>query len=150
MSFAEGTTVAVEKSRADIEGLLRKYGATQFATGWDGKQAGITFVMRDRRVKFVAPMPTATDEAIRRRVSRMHGPYQGRRERAIADEERRRWRCLLLAIKAKLEIVATGIASFEEEFLAHIVTDNGETVFERLYTDTQLSARMLPAVGATP
>jgi hypothetical protein len=31
-------------------------------------------------------------------------------------ETRRRWRALALAIEAKLEVVDTGIASFEHEF----------------------------------
>ena len=34
MPFAEGTTVAVEKTRAEIEGLLRKAGATEFSSGY--------------------------------------------------------------------------------------------------------------------
>lgn len=41
---------------------------------------------------------------------------------------RQRWRALSLAIKAKLEAVASGITSFEEEFLAHVVMPNGKTL----------------------
>jgi hypothetical protein len=45
------------------------------------------------------------------------------------DQEcRQRWRALLLVIKAKLEAVESGIACFEEEFLAHIVLPNGQQV----------------------
>ncbi len=40
-----------------------------------------------------------------------------------------RWIILLaLVIKAKLEAVETGITMFDEEFLAHIVLPNGNTV----------------------
>jgi hypothetical protein len=42
--------------------------------------------------------------------------------------ERARWRALLLVIKAKLESVESGIATFEEEFMAQIVLPDDQTV----------------------
>jgi hypothetical protein len=39
-----------------------------------------------------------------------------------------RWRCLALVIKAKLEAVESGITTFEDEFLAHIMMPDGQTV----------------------
>jgi hypothetical protein len=39
---------------------------------------------------------------------------------------------LLLALRAKLEVVESGIATFDEEFLAHIVTPENMTVYEAL------------------
>ena len=47
---------------------------------------------------------------------------------AYEQAVRQRWRALALVIKAKLEAVETGITSFEEEFLAHIVLPSGQTV----------------------
>ena len=41
---------------------------------------------------------------------------------------RQRWRALNLAIKAKLEAVESGIVTFDQEFLAHIVGPSGQTV----------------------
>jgi hypothetical protein len=41
---------------------------------------------------------------------------------------RARWRALALVIKAKLEAVESGITTFEEEFLAHIVLPDGTTL----------------------
>jgi hypothetical protein len=49
-----------------------------------------------------------------------------------AQEERRRWRALHLAIKAKLEIAKEEIETFDEVFLANIVTYDGQTVGEQL------------------
>lgn len=43
------------------------------------------------------------------------------------QQERQRWRALVLIIKAKLEAVESGITTIEEEFLPHIVTPTGET-----------------------
>ena len=128
MPFAEGTSVPVEKTRGEIETLARKHGATQFGSGWSsGGEAGITFVIKDRRVQFRLSMPTGKEPEIARKAGSI-----GKLRQLVEAEERRRWRCLLLAIRAKLEIVASGIATFEEEFLAHVVTDNGMTVYERV------------------
>lgn len=149
MAFAEGTNVPVEKTRGEIESLVRKYGAEQFSSGWDGRQAGLVFVVKGRRVKFVVPMPDGTDKKLRAKAASMRGWLATNLPKVVEAEERRRWRCLLLAIKAKLEIVQSGIATFEEEFLSHIVTDSGQTVYERISTDTMMTARMLPAMDGS-
>lgn len=149
MAFAEGTKVAVEKTRGEIESLVRKYGATQFSSGWTGAEAGIVFVVRGRSVKFVVPMPSKDDKKVRAKAAAMRGWIATNLPKVVEAEERRRWRCLLLSIKAKLDAVETGIFTFDQEFLAHIVTDNGQTIFERLSTNTEMSARMLPAMGAS-
>src|SRR5690606_38687520 len=47
---------------------------------------------------------------------------------AYEDEVRRRWRSLLLVVKAKLTAVADGISTLEREFLADMVTADGRTV----------------------
>jgi hypothetical protein len=150
--FAEGTTVPVEKTRGEIEGMVRKHGASEFASGWNEGQAGISFVIKGRRVKFTVLMPDAGNKAIvdkARRMSRRNWgtPDADKLRVCVEAEERRRWRCLLLAIKAKLEIVSTGIATFEEEFLAHIVTADGQTVMERIRTAEVNGQRLLPPVA---
>jgi hypothetical protein len=137
MPFAEGTTVAVEKTRAEIEALLRKAGATEFTSGYTAGEAGFSFVLKGRRVSFSVARPSKDDPKIVKRAMtlsrRSYGaPAAPGLARAIEEEERRLWRCLLLAMKAKLEIVGSGIATFEEEFLAHIVTDTGQTIIERI------------------
>jgi hypothetical protein len=45
---------------------------------------------------------------------------------------RQRWRALLLVIKAKLEAVETGITSFEDEFMAHIIMPDGLTAAQHV------------------
>ena len=60
--YAVETTVTVEKSRAEIEQIARKYGASQFITGWDEGRAVIGFTMKDRQVKFILVLPSRTDE----------------------------------------------------------------------------------------
>lgn len=42
------------------------------------------------------------------------------------------WRCLFLAVKAKLVAVEAQITTFEQEFMAHIVLPNGRTTGEEI------------------
>ena len=52
MAYAEKTTVSTEKSRAEIERTLTRYGADQFMYGWDQEQAVIGFRLVGRQIKF--------------------------------------------------------------------------------------------------
>jgi len=128
MSYAASTKVSVGRTRVEIEQLLVRHGATEFAYGWAEGQARIAFAMADRRILFRLPLPDPDDEAFTRTPS-------GRQLRtaAAARQEweqavRARWRALLLIIKAKLEAVAAGVVTLEEEFLAHVMLPDGSTV----------------------
>lgn len=126
--YAERTDVTSDRSRAEIERTLRRYGATAFAYGWDHHAATLMFEIASRRVLFRLPMPDPTD----RRFT--HTPTKGLRRDQVAQEReydqavRQRWRALALVIKAKLEAVAADITTVEQEFLAHIVLPDGRTV----------------------
>lgn len=128
MSYAEKTSVPVERSRAEIEGLLRKYGADQFVSGWEEGRAMVGFRCQGRFIRFLLAFPSVDDAMFRpKRRSRFRSGAQAQVLRHEA-EMRRRWRALALVIKAKLEAVETGITTFENEFLAHIVMPDGKTI----------------------
>ena len=143
MPYAEKTTVAPEKSRAEIEGLLRKYGADGFMSGWGKDSAFIAFHAHDRMLKFVLPLPQLSEERFWK-VQRGGNHYQhetfgwgqwrtqAQAEAAHEQEIRRRFRALALVIKAKLEAVESKVASFESEFMAHIVMPDGKTVADHV------------------
>lgn len=119
MTFAKATSVPVSRTQDEIIRTLRKYSATGFVFGEaagenNSTRAMVMFEMRGRRIRFLLPLP------------------KDRASKQGAQAERTRWRCLLLAIKAKLESVSSGIALFEDEFLANIVMPNGLTVSENI------------------
>lgn len=128
MKYAENTTVGSEKSRNEIENILAKYGAKGFLYGWQENSAIIMFKMQDRQVKFILPLPDRSDKQFaytpERGVRRSDSAQKAAYEQAV----RQRWRALALVIKAKLEAVESGITVFEDEFMAHIILPNGETV----------------------
>jgi len=57
VKFAEDTKVPVERSRAEIEQLLVRYGADQFASGWGPESAKIMFRAKGRHIRFTLPLP---------------------------------------------------------------------------------------------
>lgn len=132
MAYAATTTVAVEKSRAEIERLLMRHKCSKFMAGVDHEahRATIQFQAHNRIVKFEIALPNPADP----KYKRIKNSYLQRTAAGVAkiveQEERTRWRALLLVIKAKLEAIESGIATFEDEFLAHVLLPNQQTVAE--------------------
>jgi len=138
--YAAATTVSVEKSRAEIEALLRKHGASAFFSATDDQKgsAMIGFRLGDRMYRLEVRHPKI-EQAPKARTWR-ETPQQrdARLRKWLEQEERRRWRAQLLLIKAKLEMIASGETTVEREFLADMLTPNGQTVGQRVFA--QLAA----------
>jgi hypothetical protein len=128
--YAQGTSVSEEKSRAEIEVMLRRYGASSYASGWEDSRALIVFEAKGRRVRFVLPIPSRAERRFTHRANSSRPRSKDEAARTWEQECRQRWRALALVIKAKLEAVESGITSFEAEFLAHIILPSGDTVGE--------------------
>lgn len=116
--YAARTSVPIERSKAEIESILTKYGADQFSSGWVDGKAVVMFRIKNRYIRI--EMPTLKTSGLRTKAA----------EETAAQENRRRWRALVLYVKAKLESVESEIISFEEAFMAHIVLPNRQTVGE--------------------
>src|SRR5882672_9519968 len=96
--FAEGTTVAVEKSRAEIEKLITRYGATSTAFMNGPGRAMILFECNSRRVAFNLPLPSV-DENRFQKDGRGSTRTPQKRYEAWEQACRQRWRALALVIK---------------------------------------------------
>jgi len=130
--FASATSVPVDRTQSEIRKTLERYGANGFMFGQGNGQAVVAFEMKARRVKFILPLPKDSKNS------------------KEAQLERTRWRCLLLAIKAKLECVESGITTFEQEFMAHIVMPNGLTIHQNIGGQIEASyqsGNMPPLLG---
>lgn len=149
--YAEGTQVSPEKSQQEISATLRRYGAAGFMFGEDNGRAVVAFRAHDRMVRFILPLEIDRKQFQTTATGRWRD--EASIDKAIEGEHRRRWRALALAIKAKLEVVETGIASFEDEFLANLVLPDGSTVGDwaqpqiaAAYASGQMPA-LLPGAG---
>lgn len=151
--YAEGTTVSIEKSKMDIEREVKRYGGTRFLSSWTNKDgfnsAVIMFEMpvgnQLRQVKFTIPMPTEEeiqDNLVRRKT-------QKQVQTLVVKEEKRRWRVIFLVLKAMLEAASSGLFTFDEIFMAHLVLSDGKTVGNRMIPDLEhiLKTANMPALN---
>ncbi len=106
MKYAQFTKVPVSQSKAEIEHLLTKYKADQFGAASDFATGAalVQFRYNGSIIRFEVCLANLDEQQIRQS-----------------------WRALVLAIKSKLESVESGIETFEEAFLAHVVMPNGAT-----------------------
>ena len=106
MAYATGTDVSIIRSIGELDKLLAKHGATGFAYGRD-------------------------DHTARTRVMPSGRPRDLSAATQFADaEEKRRWRSLVLVVKALLVGVADGVINLSDAFLPYTVLPSGETVGE--------------------
>ena len=102
--YAAQTSVPVDRTKAEIEKELSRFGATGFFSGWQNGVTKIGFVYEGSVYQF--------------ELSQSDNP----------QEDRANWRALLLAIKAKIVWVSTGKGTFASEFMAQLLLPNGQTV----------------------
>jgi hypothetical protein len=131
MRYAEQTQVPVDRSKAEIERLLVKYGATEIAHGWRSDKAMVQFRMMERIIRFILPLPQLGDFT-KTASGRQRHPGTGAVTAAYSQACRQRWRALALTIKAKLESAESGIETFESAFMAQVVMPNGKTIEEQI------------------
>ncbi|WP_127078396.1 hypothetical protein [Rhodomicrobium lacus] len=157
-AYAEKTSVSVASSRAELETILERYGATHTAFFNEPGRAMVAFRIGERNVRMTLIVPDKSapqfqQETVRNNQYRSH-TRQATPERAHALWEqacRTKWRALVLAVKAKLVSVEEGIETLEQAFMAHVVMPDGRTVEEHVSRNIALayqgdsSVRLLPS-----
>jgi hypothetical protein len=138
--FAAHTEVPVERTRAEIDALLVKNGATSTAILNDTEHhlACFAFTLKGARYRVELPLPTTADVAVKK-GQEPQGWWRwspAQREDYLAKKleqaRRQRWRTMLLLLKSKLEIVRLGLSSVEREFMADLILPGGKTAYEAL------------------
>lgn len=139
--YASQTSTPWEKTRTDIERTLHRYKCTDFGFLSAQRSSLIAFRYKGVAYRLEIPMPDwkAKDIAYKPNGT---ARTDAQKQQAYEQEVRRRWRVLLLLIKAKLEAVEIGNTSMEREFLADLVLPGGGTV--GLWAEQQLR----PAIEA--
>ena len=121
MTYAKGTNVSKDRSIAEIQRTLARYKAAGFTYGEMGSRAFVGFQMVDRVVKMLLTLPEQNGKEFTQK-KRGYGAYPESTSLRLWDQAcREKWRALALVVKAKLESVESGIETFDEAFLPHIV-----------------------------
>jgi hypothetical protein len=144
-TYAQNTSVSVDKSKAEIERTLSRFGASHFGYAWKEGTAIIEFAVNERRIRFNMKLPMKIEErfAFRKAYGKLRPNEPAKAEKLWEQECRSNWRALALLVKAKLSAVEAGITTFEEEFLSHtiIVPEKGKKA-------TTVAEWLLPQVNA--
>lgn len=123
--YAATTSVSVDKTRLDITELIRKHGAQNIGHMETNDGIHLVFDLADRRIRYFMPTPDAYDF---RKTPTGKNRTAEQVSKAVDQANRSRWRALLLIIKAKLEGIAIGVSTVEQEFLSNIVMPSGKLV----------------------
>lgn len=148
--FAATTKVSSDASQVEIKRLVQRYGAREFMAYEGDDHAVIIFVMKGRRIRFNLPLPHREDKQF---TSHSRGARTEIASRAAWEQAcRQKWRALLLSIKAKLESIESGIESFDEAFLAHVVLPDGSMFGHRAIDAISIAyeGRPLPPLLPAP
>lgn len=130
MTYAANTSVSVEKSRAEIEKILQRYGCDDFGYRNNRKRAQVPFSMNNRMLRFDITLPDPESKEFRTSPGGRKRRDDTAAYKAWEQACRQRWRALALVIKAKLEAVESGITSFDIEFMSHTVVPGGKVFHE--------------------
>jgi hypothetical protein len=146
MGYAEKTTVPVDRSKAEIERILKAHGSTGFAYLSNERVSEIQFIFRNNLYKISLIMP--------KKEEFIESPRGRSRKDSIIDrmheqECRSRWRELLLLIKAKFIAIERGTRSVEQEFAADIVLPDNRTLYQHLSKALEMGKlpRALPMIA---
>jgi len=101
-NFARRTDVPEETTRANIEHVLKQYGAVGYGITWEGNRWQIKFKISNRFVQVDFVVPDGSKQA-----------------------SRSFWRAIYNVIKFKLEAVAIGYSTIEREFLPDVLLPDG-------------------------
>lgn len=137
MVYAQNTSVSVENSIMEIRRTVNRYGANGFSFTEEGCVTKTEFKCDGRMVRIFMKLPDKNEERFRLTPSGRERTSWNAIEEAWEQECRRSYRALNLVIKAKLEAVESGITTFDEEFMAHIVLPNGRTVGQQMLQPIQ-------------
>lgn len=128
MPYAAKTDVPLDRSIAEIVKALRKAGADRLAQAEEPGKIAVQCFLNDRLLRFAIGLPDG------------------------AQSRRQRGRALLLVIKAKIESIESGVETFDEAFLANIVTPDGRTIaqwaipqIDHAYTEGKMPTQLMLA-----
>jgi len=137
VSYAEKTSVSVDKSQAEVKAILRRYGADRFGTMEEASKAFLMFEFKGLTIQMEVPLPDASEFS---RTETGRSRTASSADEAHAQAIRQRWRALVLAVKAKLEAVEIGISTVEKEFMAFVMMPDGRNLSEHVLPELQKMA----------
>ena len=147
----ETTTVAADKTAAEIEDLLRRHNAAQVSKRYEnGRVAALAFSMETPEGKVPFQLPVNVDAVYQLFLTNRQSspvwsrrnPNQQEKEKIYAQAERTAWRTAWWWIKGQLDYIRTQMVTITQVFMPYMLVGPDETAYQRLME------RGLPALEA--
>lgn len=127
--YAKTSMVSVDKSKNELERIVKRFGAEGYVYGWKAGVVQIVFEVRNYVYNVKLPMVEPDDREF------THTPTGRQRTKKQATEYyeqeiRSRFRELVLLMKAKFVGIERGITTFDDEFLPKLRLPDGSTFGE--------------------
>lgn len=141
------TSIPVEKSQADIRAavmryLNRGYSIEERVEDDGTEQAVVQFARGEIVVRIVAEVELPDSGEIMQRSRRARTKTAQEIEQEFREQNRKQtWHAIAGSVRARLHAVDRGVSTFEQAFLADIVSSDGKrTVFEVLRASGEVPA----------
>ena len=131
MSYANKTSVPVERSMIQVRQILQKHKVQAVAIAETDEGAATKFVFEGKPYQFVIKYPMISQESV------MFTPSGKQRTGAqklaeIESEKRRLWRCMVLYIKAAIEAHVNGLVDLKRSMIGHMLLPSGKTFYNEI------------------
>ena len=145
LNYARNTTVSIERSRQELEVILRRAGADKVMLGWDGDISFVAFVIDDIPVKQRIEMPPRSE------FNETETGRERKQNAALVAWEqacRQRMREHVVLLKAKLIAINMGLRTIKQEFMSDICLPGGNTIGQQFDSQIEkaLQTGKLPAL----
>jgi hypothetical protein len=145
LNYAKNTTVSIERSRQELEVILRRVGADKVMIGWDGDTTFVAFAINGIPVKQTIIMPPKEEFA-----QTEQGRDRNEQSKLKAWEQacRQRMREHVVLLKAKLIAITLGFRTIKQEFMADICLPSGNTMEQEYGSqiDKAIATGKIPAL----
>ncbi len=133
------TTIKVEKTIGEIQGILVKHGARAILSDYDvdGHINSISFQVETFKGIISIKLPANTESVLQVLKHQKRRSNNSSIKDTYDQAERCSWRIIKDWVEAQMAILETEMVKFEEVFLPYIITSSGQTVFQK-YESNQL------------
>ena len=130
------TTISVNKTIGEIQGILSKHGATAIMTEYDnGNVTGLSFKIMTPRGELGIRLPSNTDRVFQVLKNQRKNNNQVRDTFDQANKVA--WRIIKDWIDAQMAILETEMVEMEQIFLPYVLNNKGKTLYQE-FKENQL------------
>lgn len=123
------TTINVNKTIEEIQGILSKHGATAIMTEYDnGNVTGLSFKIMTPRGELGIRLPSNTDRVLQ--VLKKQKKNNTKVKNTFEQANKVAWRIIKDWIDAQMAILETEMVEMEEIFLPYIINNDGQTLYQ--------------------